>query len=63
MSQPGPADQLLCFIVFYILTIPCMLSLANYYCICLTSPPKAIKGVKGIYLLTTVIPKRVGYVI
>jgi hypothetical protein len=41
-----------------------MLSLANYCYIRLASLPlKAIEGVRGIHPLTTVIPKRAGYVV
>ena len=42
--------------VSYILTIPCVLSLVLTIAICaLPPPPKAIEGVRGIHLLTTVI--------
>ncbi len=53
------ADQLPCAIVVsYILTTPYMLSLIDLYYIRLASPPpRAIKGERGIYLLTTIIPR------
>ena len=54
MSQLGHTNQspcACCFLLFsYILTVPYILSLVNYYYIHLApSPPKAIKGVRGIY--------------
>ena len=51
------ADQLPCAVVVScILTTPCMLSLVDHYHIRLASPPpRAIKDVRGIYLLTTII--------
>ena len=38
-------------LTFCILTIPYVLSLTDHYYIHLTSPPRAIKGIRGIYLL------------
>jgi hypothetical protein len=40
----------LLFFFSYILTVPYILSLVDYYYIRLASPPRAIEGVRGIYL-------------
>ena len=60
-SQLCLANCLPCLIAFisYILTIPCVLSLVLTIAIYAMPPPplRPIKGVRGIYLLTTIIPK------
>ena len=51
ISQLGLANQLLCFtVVSHILTTPYILSLVNHCYIYYASSPRAIKGVRGIYL-------------
>ena len=67
-SQLCLANYLLCLIaiafVSHILTIPCVLSLVLTIAIYAMppSPLRPIKGVRGIYLLTTVILKQAGYI-
>src|SRR6266567_4795015 len=65
-SQLCLANCLPCLVAFvsYILTIPCVLSLVLTITIYAMPPPplRPIKGIRGIYLLTTVILKRVGYI-
>src|SRR6266567_3755934 len=67
ISQLCLANCLLCLIAFvsYILTIPYMLSLVLTIAIYTMPPPplRPIKGVRGIYPLTTIILKQVGYII
>src|SRR6266700_5354262 len=67
ISQLCLANCLLCLVTFvsHILTIPYMLSLVLTIAIYAMPPPplRPIKGVRGIYPLTTVILKRVGYII
>src|SRR6266699_4206978 len=67
MSQLCLANCLLYLVAFvsYILTIPCVLSLVLTIAIYAMppSPLRPIKGVRGIHLLTTVIPKRAGYIV
>src|SRR6266403_3276164 len=75
LSRPGFTTSQLCLanclpclitiaFVSHILTIPCVLSLVLTIAIYAMppSPLRPIKGVRGIYLLTTVILKRVGYI-
>src|SRR6266571_1211634 len=66
-SQLCLANCLPCLValVSYILTIPCVLSLVLTIAIYAMPPPplRPIKGVRGIYLLTTVILKQAGYIV
>ena len=44
------ADRLPCLVIFYVVVVvPCVLSFVDHCHICLTSPPKAIEGVRGIH--------------
>src|SRR6266700_387527 len=67
ISQLYLAICLPCLIAFvsHILTIPCVLSLVLTIAIYTMPPPplRPIKGVRGIYPLTTIILKQVGYII
>src|SRR5436853_7636945 len=66
-SQLYLANCLPCLITFisHILTIPCVLSLVLTIAIYAMppSPLRPIEGVRGIHPLTTVIPKRAGYIV
>src|SRR6266581_6710106 len=55
---------LLLAFISHILTIPCVLSLILTIAIYAMppSPLRPIKGVRGIYPLTTIIPKQAGYI-
>jgi hypothetical protein len=63
-ARPCQLIAVFCCLISHILAIPYVLSLVNYCYIRHASPPLGpIEGVRGIYPLTTIIPKRAGYVV